>query len=450
MHTSRRRLLSHAVLGSGLLALRSLASGIPIAFLAEPRRALAASGDPQAADFKNPQFLIMNTSQAGDPLNCNAPGTYLDSKIAHPADPRLAKTRIDIGGAAWDAAAPWATLGALSKAPKLFERTSFIHHNTGTEQHLQEPDVLQLMGTVANKDMAVSAFAAQLAPILGTIQAQPVTIGTVDSSEAISFRGRPQPLLNPQSLNQVLGAPTGPLGQLQKLRDQDLNRLNAFFKENGTTAQRNFLDQYATSQSQVRQIASNLLSRLATIKDNSADSQMQAAIVLIQMKIAPVVTVHIPFGGDNHFDGTLQQESDQTVTGMATICNLVNGLADADLSDAVTFASMNVFGRTLTMQGAGRSHNRNHHLTLLIGKNVKGSVIGGVTPMNGDYGALPINSKTGKGESSGDIALVDSLTSVGKTLGVALGIPKATVDRTIVFASTGAPAGTVIAPALVG
>ncbi len=446
MTQSRRNLLSHALVGSGMLALRSLVSGIPLAILADPSKALAdgsGGAGPTDADFKRPQFLILNTSGAGDPFNCNAPGTYLDPKIAHPTDSRMAKVGIDVAGKKYDAAAPWATLGNLAKAPKLFDRTALIHHNTGTEQHLEEPNVLGLLNTVANNDMAVSAFAAALHPVLHTIQPEPVSMGT-----GIYYRGRAQPVLNPMSLGKVLSSPTGWAGDLQIMRDQDLKRLNAFFKAKGNAAQKTFLDRYANSQSQVRQILSSLLSRLATIKDNSANAQMQAAIILIQMKITPVVAVNIPFGGDNHFDGGLGAESDETVSGMAAIASLMNGLADAGLSDTVTFASLNVFGRTLLQQGAGRSHNRNHHLTMIVGRNVKGGVIGGVTPMNGDYGALNINSKTGAGEASGDIALTDSLSSVGKTLGVALGIPQSVVDATVVHPSRGAPAGTLIQAAI--
>ncbi len=449
MIQARRNLLADALFGSGLLALRSLASGIPLAILADPRQALADSGaagaGSAAADFKRPQFLILNTSGAGDPLNCNAPGTYLDPKIAHPTDSRMAKVSIDVAGKKYDAAKPWAALGALPKAPKLFDRSALIHHNTGTEQHLQEPDVLRLMNTVSGHDMAVSAFAASLAPVLGTIQPQPVSMGT-----GIYYRGRAQPTLNPMSLGKVLSSPTGWVADLQKMRDQDLDRLNAFFKSRGNSAQKDFLERYANSQNQVRKILGTLLSRLASIKDNSADAQMQAAIILIQMKITPVVAVNIPFGGDNHYDADLGTETEQTVSGMAAIANLMNGLADVGLSDSVTFASLNVFGRTLLKQGAGRSHNRNHHLTLIIGRNVKGGVIGGVAPMNGDYGALNIDSKTGAGGPSGDIALADSLTSVGKTLGVALGIPRSVVEATVVYPSTGAPAGKVIEAAIAG
>ncbi|MEY4583215.1 MAG: hypothetical protein RL701_7918 [Pseudomonadota bacterium] len=438
MDPARRRFLTQFVCGSGLLGLRALATGLPMQLLANPRPACALA---VTATFKNPQYLILNTSQAGDPLNCNAPGTYLDAKIAHPADPRLQKTALMIGGASYDAAAPWATLGS-------FERTTFIHHSTQTEQHLAEPEVLGLMGTVVDKDMAVSAFARILAPVLGTIQLQPVSIGTTDSSEAISYQGRPQPLLNPTALSVLLGAPDGMLGQLQKLRDRDLNRLNALFKAQGNREQRRFLDDYATSQTQVRQLSSDLLTRLGAITNNGPDGQIQAALVLVQLKVAPVITVHIPFGGDNHFDGDLTQEADQTVSGMNTIAGLLKGLSEQKLSDHVTFASLNVFGRTLLKHGSGRSHNRNHHLTLIIGKNVKGSVIGGVTPMGDDYAALPISSTTGAGAASGDIAAADALPSVGRTLGAALGLPVSELDKTVVVPSSGEPAGKVIQAAL--
>jgi hypothetical protein len=435
-----------ALFGTQLLGLRALATGLPVSLLSAPLRAAAQSAG--AADFRNPQFLILNTSGAGDPLNCNAPGTYLDPKIVHPADERLKKTSIMVGSTAYDAAAPWATLQDLAKAPNLFGRTSFIHHSTGTEQHLHQPEVHGLMGQVVGKDMAISAFAALLAPVLGTIQAQPVVIGTDDSSEAISYKGRPQPLLNPMSLATVLGSPRGALGTLQKLRDQDLNRLNALFKQSGTAAQRQFLDNHAQSQLQVRKLAQELLNELTSIRSNGPDAQMQAAIVLVKLKVAPVITVHIPFGGDNHFDGDLSKESDQTVSGMASLVKLMNGLGDASLLDKVSVGSFNVFGRTLLMQGAGRSHNRNHHMTLLIGKNVRGSVIGGVVPVANDYGAQAISSTTGRGDASGDIAPADSLASVGKTLGVALGIPREQVDKTVLFANTGASSGKVIQAAL--
>lgn len=435
MTLDRRSFLLRTLYGTGMLGLRSLASGVPVSMLLDPARAEA-----QALD--NPQFLILNTSQAGDPLNCNAPGTYLDSKILHPSDPKMAKQSFMIGGNAWDAAAPWSALSGV------FDRMALIHHSTETEQHLHEPEVLGLMGSVADKDMAVSAYAAKLAPALGTIQSQPVTLGTVDSSEAISVRGRPQPMLNPTSLATVLGGAQGPLANLVAARDKDLDRLNAFFKARGNVEQRRLLDAYATSQSQVRKLSTDLLDQLATLKDNGPDSQVAAAIVLIRMKVAPVVTVHIPFGGDNHFDDSLGKETDETVSGMATLGKLFSSLASAQLSDKVTFASLNVFGRTLTRKDYGRSHNRNHHLTMLVGTRVKGAVIGGVTPKNDDYGALAIDSASGRGVDSGDISPANSLASVGKTLGAALGLSSDVVDSTVVNPSSGTTVGKLIKAAL--
>ena len=41
MELTRRRLLMNSLFGAGLLGLRSLATGIPISILANPRRALA-------------------------------------------------------------------------------------------------------------------------------------------------------------------------------------------------------------------------------------------------------------------------------------------------------------------------------------------------------------------------------------------------------------------------
>ncbi|MET0285251.1 MAG: hypothetical protein ABW352_12305 [Polyangiales bacterium] len=435
MTLDRRSFLVRTLCGTGMLGLRSLATGVPVSMLANPARA-------QSTSLDDPQFLILNTSQAGDPLNCNAPGTYLDSKILHPGDAKMAKRSFMIGGQAWDAAAPWAALDPV------FERCALIHHSTETEQHLHQPEVLGLMGSVLAKDMAVSAFAAQLAPALGTIQPQPVTLGTVDSSEAISFRGRPQPMLNPTSLSTVLGGTEGPLANLASLRDKDLDRLNRFFKERGTLEQRRMLDAYATSQGQVRKLSTDLLDQLAALKDNGADAQVAAAIVLIRMKVAPVVTVHIPFGGDNHFDDGLGKETTETVAGMATLAKLFDGLKSVQLSDKVTFASLNVFGRTLTRKDFGRSHNRNHHLTMLVGSRVKGGVIGGVVPKNDDYGALAIDSASGRGGDGGDVSPATSLASVGKTLGAALGLPRDVLDATVVNTSSGKTVGKVIQAAL--
>jgi hypothetical protein len=152
--------------------------------------------------------------------------------------------------------------------------------------------------------------------------------------------------------------------------------------------------------------------------------------------------VHIPFGGDNHRDPSLAAESAQTVAGVATIASLMTQLAAAGLSDAVTFATLNVFGRTVGPGNTdGRQHNENHQVSVTIGKPFAGGVIGAVGVVDKDYGALAIDSKTGKGGAGGDVPALGSLSSYGRTLLSAVGVDKATVDTAIM-------GGTVIAGAL--
>ena len=92
MTLSRRRLLYDALFGAGLLGLRSLATGIPLAVLADPRKAsaqsVACASNPQA------QYILVSSSVNGDPLNANVPGMYgadpFYADISHPTDPAMA------------------------------------------------------------------------------------------------------------------------------------------------------------------------------------------------------------------------------------------------------------------------------------------------------------------------------------------------------------------------
>ena len=70
------------------------------------------------------------------------------------------------------------------------------------------------------------------------------------------------------------------------------------------------------------------------------------------------------------------------------------------MQDRVTFATMNVFGRTLSAakgNGSGRTHHGDHHVAVLIGKPFKGGVVGGVEAGGGDYRAMSIDAATGDG-----------------------------------------------------
>lgn len=412
---SRRQMLT-TLFGAGYGGLRTLATGLPAWFLADPRRALAGP-EPCVAPDKA-QFLIFSTSAAGDSINTCVPGTYEDPLIVHSPDPALAPRPLVIRGRPYTAAAPWASLPQA-----VLDRTVFWHIMTDTPVHSKQPDVLKLMGASPSREMLPSLLARQLAPCLGTVQAQPITVGALTPSETLSFGGAALPVIPPLALRATLANPQGPLSALQPLRTATLNRLHGIYKEAASPAQKRHLDALLTSHQQVRDIEQRLLDALGTIKDNGPAAQVKAAITLIQMKVSPVVAIHIPFGGDNHRDPGLALETNQTLSGIATIDSMMQQLAGAGLSDRVTFVTLNVFGRTLGPGNAnGRSHNNNHQVSITIGKPFLGGMIGGLAPLPPDYGALPIDAKSGAGRSDGDILPIDSLAAFAQTVQAAVGV----------------------------
>jgi hypothetical protein len=163
-------------------------------------------------------------------------------------------------------------------------------------------------------------------------------------------------------------------------------------------------------------------------------AQITGAIALIQMKVTPLLAINIPFGGDNHRDLGLKLEAAQTISGVAAIASLMKELASANLSDDVSFVSLNVFGRTLGPAAAsldGRKHNPNHQVSLAIGKPFRGGVIGGVGPVDPDYGALPIDPVTGKGDPSASLAPKESLGAFGRTVLAAVGVDPAKIPTLV-------------------
>jgi hypothetical protein len=430
MDASRRELLIRTLFGAGMFGLRSLATGIPLSILADPRRALGAGSATACPPNAAAQYILFSSSGDGDPVNANVPGAYAMTGIAHPTDPTMAPTSLMLAGKQYTAAAPWALLPQA-----MLDRTCFFHHGTYTNDHSDLSEVMRLQGLVLQRDMLVSMIAAQLAGCLGTVQSEPLALGPRSSSESLTAQGRPQPILSPAALAGVLSPPAGPLGQIQQIRDADLDRLNAWFKQNGSSAQRDFLDRYATSQQQARSISQSLLNTLANITDNSPNSQVAAAVVLFRMNVSPVISIHIPFGGDNHTDPSLATEAKQTVSGVAAIGNLWTQLNAAGLQDRVTFAMMNVFGRTLSAarNTNGRDHQGDHHVTVLIGKPFKGGVVGGLEPTNSDYRAMSIDSSSGAAVAAGagDIPFSDTLAALGKTLAAGCGVDRGFVDQDI-------------------
>lgn len=425
LHTSRRQALLTGLFGAGALGLRALATGLPTWLLANPRLAAADPRICPGADPISAGRIILVTQENGDPLNANVPGTYDSPDIYHSADPRMAPTAMNLGGRQRIAARPWATLD-----PALLARTCFFHHGTYTINHGNHPKVLGLMGAVRRQEQLVSMLAKNLAPCLGSIQAEPAVI----SSNLITFEGRTLPILSPPDLSALLTGPNSPLLSLRSMRDADMDRLNALFKKEGTAAQRLILDQHSLSQSQARAMTSLLLDNLSTISGSSRSDLNITAAVLLKMNVSPAVIMSYSWGGDNHSDPGLAMETSETLASVTAISDLMSRLSVFGLQDQVTFVAQNVFGRTLSRKVRstdGRDHHGNHHCTVMIGPRLRGSVIGGLELQGIEYQAQAISSQTGQGGAGGDIAFADTLGAVGKTLGAAVGVNQSVLDSQI-------------------
>jgi hypothetical protein len=410
MMITRRKTLQSFLFGAGYLGLRSLATGIPVAVLARGPRALAAG----ASGPTKPQYFVMSTSYLGDPINANAPGTYGVTGIVHNPDAALMPaTSLTIGDTQTTAALPWAQLPASVRS-----QMSVWHIATQTPVHPKEPDVLSLMNTTAPAEMLPSLLAKQLQPALQTVQAQPICLGAISPSEGLAFEGQALPIIPPLALAATLTNPVGPLTSLQQLRDQTLAQIDDIYRGSASLAQRRYIDSLVISQGELRNINQNLLNLLSSIQDDSVSSQITAALALIQMNVTPVITIHIPCGGDNHSDPNLATEATQTVSFMKSVGQLMTSVPSS-LQGKVSFVSLNVFGRTMNaanMNGPGglngRNHNQNHQVSIVVSSAIKPGIVGGVAAMTSitqDFGALPIVSATGAGSANGDVQPVDSL-----------------------------------------
>lgn len=431
MDRARRELVRGLLLGGGALGLRSALSGLPTSWLTSPRTALAQSSEPAGCDVPNAQFLVLSASESGDPINANVPGTYDEPRFVHSSDVRMEKTSFMLGQVNTQAARPWATLPAA-----LLARTTFFHHATQSNAHPNHAKVLALLGQTRRQEMLPSIYSRLLAPCLGTVQREPLAVGAASSGELLKYEGRTLSQLSPRGLKSVLQLPAGALADLRTLRDNDLDRMNTLFKQHGTSAQRSYLDRLATSQREARAIPEALLDTLSSITSNDPAGQILAASVLIRMKVAPVVTLHIPFGGDNHSDLALARETDQTVAGVASIASLFQRLGEVGLADQTSFALFNVFGRTLASNEAaladnGRTHNPEHAVSVLIGKGVRAGIVGGVQVSGKDAVAQAIDSASGLSDAAGDIPRAETMSALAKTLGVCLGIQKGRLEEEI-------------------
>ena len=420
---SRRQAIFGGGVGMGLL-LRGLATGLPPAWLSAPRFARA-----QEMNATPPQILIMSTSSSGDPVNINCPGSYVSGVENNPIL-EIADSVVLGGRAPVRAAKVWGDLPG-----QLRDHLAFIHYSSRTAAHPEFAKAMTLHGAVKTSagngaEMLSSALASMGADPLSCLQREPIPL----ARETVTFEGQPLQNVKPSEVKALFAPQEDNLADLRSVRDQALNELYQGLSSGGTRAQRKFLDRYLLSRDQARSLGEELgelLGGLSTEPDlqDQVGDQIKAAIALAQLKISPVITINIPFGGDNHQDFDLSVEADQTTSGVGHIGDLWSQLGDANLRSDVTFAMLNVFGRTFNRNSqGGRNHNRYHGVMVALGSGIQGGVYGGVTS---EGRAMNIDPMSGEAREQGGITADLALEAAGTSLALSMGYTEEQVNARI-------------------
>ena len=439
---TRRNALVAGALSYGSLSMRALLTGLPTAFL------LGKSEDAWSASF-DAKFLVLSHMSNGDPLNANAPGAYGNPanandprhQIEHPTVAELGNkaqgfanpVNFNLGNKEVRAAQCWAELPQA-----LLDRSGFWHHGTFTNAHPDFSIVMGLNGALkgpggSGGDHFASFVAQENAENLGTLSKELIRVG----GSAINSNGIPAPRLSPASLKTIFSAKVAQFDRMVAMRDRFLDETYADIKSTGTPAQKKFLDRYATSRQEAQRLGDSLADLITDIDGNTPEDQAKMAAALIQLKVSPVITLGMPFGGDNHQDANLTNEVDDTLATMGALKTLWEKLNFAGIENDVVFASMNVFGRTLLRaSNGGRDHNGSHHCLYTFGSSIKPGVIGGLETYQRrkdkiDFKAKRINSANGGTGNAADIPYEETLSAVGKTLAAAVGVADERINQRI-------------------
>lgn len=398
------------------LGIVSLATGIPPRWLRDGFPS-AFAGQPRLATP-----LILSMSQEGDPVNASAPGSTLDN-IRRPDDPDFALSQMTFGTQTVTAGAVWGTLPA-----SLRSRMAFVHHRTLEVAHNGFDRVALLQDKIGSRtgpgtESLPSAIAQETAVALGALQESPVCLGP----EVVPFDGARLTTVPPSSIVSLFANQSSVLDDLRPLRQKVLDGIYGDLRANGTRAQRAFLDEIATSRELARSLGESLGSLLADFDlDSDGDGprdQIKVAVALASQRVAPVITINIPFGADNHVDPQFGDEIEGTEKGVAHIADLWSRLGDLGIQDSVTFGMLNVFGRTLDRSN-GRDHHPEHNVMWMAGPNVRGGVVGG---LDVSQKARGFDLTTGEASDSG-VPANETLPVTGATLMAAAGVSDARIS----------------------
>ena len=443
----RRQFLRNSLYASLMMSARASVIGVPVGFL--------TSGKVYA-QTSTPKFTILAQSQQGESFACNGPGSFPVNGndpaqlIAHPNTGELGNSvRGSIQGQDFTARDFMESvdlrLGAqLVKASRVWsglpqgflDNLTCFWHQTGTNAHPEFPAVRRLMGALRddesrnNEEELASAIAMETAASLGTTTNKPILL-----SGQGSFKGSPLSVASPKSIKQLFSSDSGGVNpdHFAALYTQTMDALYQNIKQNGSRAQRIFLDQHAISRNEAASLGDSLGDLLVDIDSDNFKNQLKTAIALFRLNVTPVVGVRHMFSRDNHGDEALAGEVSRTLESLDALADYWDVLVGSGLTERVNFATLDVFGRTphRSERNGGRDHFHQMTMGLVHGSDFKGGMIGGLAAImqRGDERpvATGINSQTG-GSANADIPAGSTLAAYGKTLIKAAGVSDERLD----------------------
>ena len=431
---NRRHFLRNSLYAALASSVRASVIGVPASFLLSGR-VLAQTGGAR--------YTILAQSQRGESQSLNGPGSFGTGAAALIEHPRAAQlgsavmgsvggtdyravdlateTTIYLGSQAVLASKPWESLPT-----SFLNNLACVWYRTGTNAHPEFPSVRRLQGALRddaqiNRDEELaSAIALENAEVLGTSLNTPLLLADGGFS-----RGNPLAVYKPANLKQLFVSSSATLNPdlYSALYTQTIDSVYKNLKKNGSVKQRSFLDNHALTRSQAADFGQSLGASLSDITGNGLRDQLRAATAFISLKVSPVVVVSHDFGGDNHSDSDLADETRDTLNSLDALYQYASFINTPGLSDQLNFATLDCFGRTpIRNREGGRDHYGDMTLGLVHGSNIQGGMIGGLTvDRNNKPVAGGINSTTGR-DSDPDIEANSTLSAYGKTLMKAAGI----------------------------
>ena len=431
---SRRDFLRLGATSAVGLGLRAALTGLPVSFLLHRHARADGTGD---------RIAILASSSKGEPLNVCGPGTFDPDHVdyfshPHPADIETSEVieqivnGVRLGVDSLSEAAE-ITLGlervrmarcfsALS--PEMLRHMTWFNYQSSANIHPQYKDVLTGFGQVHGSDGRGSAelpaaIAQEIAAHLGTTTVDPLVLGegAFVSNGASLANYSPTKL---KALAESVGMTMGGPDNFSVMYDAFIDETYREVRETGTAQQLRFFDQHAASRTEAADFGSALGELLADITDDSIASQMRCAAVAAKLRLTPVIMVDMAFGGDNHQDAGLLNETNQTLAMIAALDAYWKAIHELGVADDVVFANLDVFGRDPNSDGNGRSHYGNFVSGMMVGTHLQGGVVGGYQ-MDEKAKATGINSETGTSVDA-DIPADETLPAYYKTIMQAAGI----------------------------